>query len=127
MTLAKIARIALVLLAPAAVHAQAAGKTDVTGKWLFSVTTDGGTGTPTLTFTQKGDSITGHYSSQLLGESDFNGTVKGNQIAFSFVLSAQGQSLTVTYAGTVESADTMKGTAEFGGLGSGTFTAKKQP
>ena len=42
------------------------------------------TGTPTVTLKQQGDSITGHYSSQTLGEADLKGTVKDRKINFSF-------------------------------------------
>ncbi len=35
--------------------AQAPSTADVTGKWLLTVETSAGTGTPTLTLTQKGD------------------------------------------------------------------------
>jgi hypothetical protein len=73
------------------------------------------------------DSVTGHYSSQLLGERAIKGIVKDNKITFSFSSEVQGQTFTVTYTGTVESADAMKGTVDLGGASSGTFTAKKQP
>ena len=73
-----------------------------------------------------GDTITGHYSSQVFGETDFKGTVKDAKIYFSFKADVQGTSLVVTYTGTVESNDAMKGTVDLGGMGSGTFTAKKQ-
>ena len=126
MTSFKLALALLFLAAPHAVGAQGAGKTDVSGMWLFSVVTDNGTGTPTVTFAQKGDSITGHYSSQLLGELDFKGTVKDGNVRWTMSLSAEGQALTVTYVGTVEGADAMKGTVDFGGMGSGTFTGKRQ-
>lgn len=101
-----------------------AGKVDVTGTWLFQVETSMGTGTPTITFKQDGEKLTGHYKG-LLGESDLEGTVKGNLITFSFKVSAEGMEGTITYAGTVQK-DTMKGTARFGDLGEGSFTAKRQ-
>jgi hypothetical protein len=34
--------------------------------------------------------------------------------------------LLVTYTGTVESADLLKGSVDLGGMGTGTFTAKRQ-
>lgn len=105
---------------------QAAAKVDLTGKWLFTVTTDAGAGTPTVTFRQSGDSLTGHYSSQAFGEVDFKGTVKDRTIKFSFPASVQGTNLTITYSGTIEGADALKGTVAFGEYGGGTFTAKKQ-
>jgi hypothetical protein len=106
--------------------AQSATKPDVTGKWQFSVTTGAGTGTPTLTLTQKGDSITGHYSSQVLGETEVAGAIKGQSITLRLNVEMQGTPIAVTYNGTVDSADTMKGTVDLGGQANGTFTGKRQ-
>ena len=121
-----MALIGLMVAMPGAGLAQAEKKVDVSGTWVFSVTTDAGTGTPAVTFKQQGDSLTGRYSSQVFGEVDFKGTVKGNQIGFSLAVQIEGQALTVNYTGTVESADSMKGTVDFGGFGGGTFTGKRQ-
>jgi hypothetical protein len=101
-------------------------KVDVTGKWAFTVQTDAGSGTPTVTLKQEGEKLTGHYSSQNLGEADLIGTVKGQEIKFTFNADAQGTALTVTYTGTIESKDSMKGTVDLGGLAQGSFTAKRQ-
>jgi len=106
--------------------AQATPKVDVTGKWQFSVTTGAGTGTPTLTLTQKGDSISGHYSSTVLGEAEIAGAVKGQTITLRINVEVQGTPIVVTYNGTVDSADTMKGSVDLGGQASGTFTGKRQ-
>ena len=115
-----------IALGPATLWAQTAPKIDVTGKWVFNVTTDAGTGTPAVTLKQQGDSVTGHYSSQALGEADLKGTVKDRKIFFSFRIELQGTPLVVTYAGSVESNDAMKGTIDIGGAATGTFTAKRQ-
>jgi hypothetical protein len=117
---------AMAAVLPRTAAAQADAKVDVTGKWLFNVTTSAGTGTPTVTLKQQGDSITGHYSSQTLGEADLKGTVKDRKINFSFGVDIQGTSLTVSYSGTVEGKDAMKGTLDLGGQANGTFTAKRQ-
>jgi hypothetical protein len=114
-----------IALGPATLKAQADAKIDVTGKWIFSVTTDAGTGTPAVTLKQQGDSLTGHYSSQALGEADLKGTVKDRKILFTFRIELQGTPLVVIYAGTVESKDAMKGTVDIGGAATGTFTAKR--
>ena len=106
--------------------AQPSTKVDVTGKWLFTVQTDNGTGTPTVTFKQQGDSLSGHYSSQLLGERELTGAVKDNRITFKFSSEVQGTALTVTYSGTIENKDSMKGSVDLGGFASGSFTAKRQ-
>lgn len=104
----------------------AAQKVDVTGKWVFTVTTAAGSGTPTVTLKQQGDSLTGHYSSPTLGEADLKGTVLDGTITFSFNTEVQGTALVVNYSGTVESKDAIKGAVDIGGQATGTFTAKRQ-
>lgn len=114
----------LTLTAPLARAGQA--KTDITGTWEFEVTTDQGGGTPTVTFKQDGEKLTGHYSSSTLGEADLNGTVKGNEVTFTFDADLQGQTAPVSYKCTIESATTMKGTLSIAGMINGTFTGKKK-
>jgi hypothetical protein len=111
----------LALLASAHISAQA---TDVTGDWTFTVQTDQGGGTPTITFKQDGEKLTGKYVGQL-GSADLTGTVKGNAIKFTFTIDAQGTPAPVTYDGTVEK-NTMKGKLDIGGMINGTFTATKK-
>ena len=101
-------------------------KLDLTGKWLFSVTTDQGTGTPTVTLKQQGDSLSGHYSSQTLGEAALKGTVKQGKITFVINVSAQGSTFRDLH-GAMDGDNAMKGTVDLGGFASGTFTAKRQP
>jgi hypothetical protein len=98
---------------------------DISGTWVFDVVLDAGGGTPTFTFKQTGEKLTGKYAGQL-GESDVVGTVKGNAIEFSFEISGGGEKLKVTYKGTIETALSMKGTADYGGVGKGTWTAAKK-
>jgi hypothetical protein len=115
---------ALLIVAASAVHAQA--KIDITGAWIFNVDT-GTPGTPTVTFKQTGDQLTGHYSSATLGEADFKGTLKGQDITFSFSADAGGQAVDVVYKGTVSSNNDMKGTIDVaGGAVTGTFTGKRK-
>jgi len=101
-------------------------KTDISGTWIFEVQTDAGTGTPTVTLKQDGEKLSGHYSSQTLGEADLTGTVKGNDVTFNFMADLQGNAVPVTYKATIESATSMKGTIDIGGLAGGTFTGKKK-
>jgi len=115
-----------VILAMAVVQMVGAqSKVDVTGKWQLSVDSAAGTGTPTLTFKQEGEKLSGHYSSQTLGEADFTGTVKGTAITFSFSVDAQGTALDVVYTGTIDGANAMKGKVVLGVLGEGTWTGKR--
>jgi hypothetical protein len=103
---------------------QGGSATNVSGEWLFNVQTDQGSGTPTITFKQDGDKLTGKYVGQL-GNADLTGTVKGNAIKFTFTIDAQGQAAPVTYEGTVEK-NTMKGKLDIAGMATGTFTATKK-
>ena len=112
------------MLSATQTNAQAA-KVNVTGKWLFNVETGAGSGTPTMTFTQDGEKLTGKYQGQF-GEADLTGTVKGQDIAFSFNVDAQGTAVNFKYTGTIEDKDALKGKVEIVGLGEGTFTAKRQ-
>jgi hypothetical protein len=113
--------IAVALLVPAHLLAQA---NNVTGDWAFTVETDQGGGTPTITFKQDGETLTGKYVGQL-GSADLSGTVKGNAIHFTFTIDVQGQNAPVTYDGTVEK-NTMKGKLDIGGMVNGTFSATKK-
>ena len=97
--------ILVVVMALLVVSAAAAQqKLNITGKWVFEVQTDAGTGTPTVTFKQDGDKVSGHYSSMTLGEADFTGTLKGQALTFNFNADLQGQAVPVTYTATVDSA-----------------------
>ena len=98
---------------------------DVNGAWALTIDTGQGTATPSVTFKQDGEKLTGSYSSQVFGEQKVTGTVKGNAITFGFTGKMEGQSFTVTYSGTVEK-DTMKGKVVIGDAGEGTFTGKRK-
>ncbi len=100
-------------------------KVDVSGTWLFTVQTDAGTTSPTVTLKQDGEKLTGHYSSEALGEADLTGSVKGRDLKFTFTASVQGTSFQVTYTGTIED-NGLKGTVDLAGMAQGTFTAKRK-
>jgi hypothetical protein len=120
-----IIRIAVILTVALLTSAQLGAQgTNVTGDWAFTVTTDQGSGTPTITFKQDGEKLTGKYEGQL-GAADLTGTVKGNAITFTFTVDVQGQQAPVTYKGTVEK-NTMKGSLDIAGMVNGTFTATKK-
>jgi hypothetical protein len=98
---------------------------DISGTWNFAVETDAGGGNPVFSFKQDGEKLTGTYSG-LFGKADVEGTVRGNQVEFSFRAEAGGQKVKIVYKGAVETASRMKGTVEFGELGKGTWTAEKK-
>jgi len=127
----RFALTALLLVAPLTARAQASptakadtAKIDVTGKWNFNIESPV-QGTPTVTFTVKGDSLKGQYISNALGTHDFVGTVKGRTLNFAFDAESGGQRFTMAFVATVAEAETMSGTIDFSGMANGTFSAKK--
>jgi hypothetical protein len=110
--------------APASTAA-ASDKTDISGAWAFQVESSAGAGSPTFTFKQDGEKLTGQYKGTF-GEAPLTGTIKGNKVDFVIKVEAQGQQMTITYAGTVEKDGSMKGTAELGEVGSATWTGKRK-
>lgn len=98
---------------------------NISGAWSFAVETSQGSGNPTFTFKQEGETLTGTYKGTF-GEAPVKGTVKGSDISFTIKVNVQGQDMEVTYTGKIESATAMKGTAKLGELGDATWTAKKQ-
>jgi len=89
---------------------------DVTGTWQVTVETSQGSGTPTVILEQKGEALTGTFNSQIFGQAKITGTVKGNVIEFGFDGDAGGQTIRVSYKGTIESPTAMKGTAVYAGF-----------
>ncbi len=105
------------LLLPAALAA------DISGAWEFAVETSQGSGSPSFEFKQNGEKLTGTYTG-MFGKAPLTGTVKGEQVEFSFEVSdVDGK---IRYKGTLEGATRMKGEVELGDVGKGTFTAKKK-
>ena len=95
---------------------------DISGTWAAAVVLDAGSGTATFVFQQKGDALSGTYTG-VLGEAKLTGTVKGDKVEWSFDGGPAGK---VSFQGTLDGASKMKGTAEYGQLGKGTFTAEKK-
>jgi hypothetical protein len=107
-------------------NVRAGQKVDVTGAWVFTVTSEAGTTNPAVTLKQDGEKITGHYSSMLFGEADLEGSVKGQTITFIVHAEVQGMKIDLKDDGTLESNTSMKGTLSAGDLGGGTFTAARK-
>lgn len=115
---------AIVIALAGAVEASAQ-TANVAGAWTFTVTTgEAGTTTPSVTLEQDGETLTGHYSSENLGEANLSGSVSGSEITFTFSADAGGQLVDVTYTGTIDEDGEISGTMDIaGGLVTGTFTA----
>jgi hypothetical protein len=100
-------------------------KIDVSGVWTFDIQTSQATGTPTITFKQDGETLTGTYEGEY-GPADISGTLKGQSLRFSYDLQAQGRSVDVVHVGTIDG-NTMKGNISIlGGQVSGTYTATRK-
>jgi hypothetical protein len=92
----------------------------------LTVETDAGTTTPSVVLEQDGADLTGHYSSETLGEADVTGSVTGNEVRFSFSASAQGFDLDVSYTGMLQDDGALSGQISLGDAGGGTFTGKRR-
>jgi hypothetical protein len=100
---------------------------DISGTWQLTVETSQGSGSPTVVFEQKGEQLTGTYNSQIFGEAKLTGTVKGNAVEFGFQADAGGQTIKVSYKGTIQSPTAMKGTAVYEGFdNNATWSAVKK-
>ena len=99
---------------------------DLTGKWAFAVVTENGTGTPAVVLKQEGEKLTGTYESRMMGVRAFTGSVKGDSVTLT--LEANGpEGVTLVFRGVVVDRDNLKGNVDFGGMGSATFTGKREP
>jgi hypothetical protein len=100
---------------------------DITGKWNFEVVfADDRKGTPAFTFKQEGEKLTGTYKGGL-GEAAVTGTIKGEDVNFSFKVSQMDKEITVSFTGKVEDASNMTGTVKATDLlPPGKWTARKQ-
>ena len=64
-------------------------------------------------------------NTQAFGELDIKGTVKGREFSFGFTTSAGGDPFSMTFNGTAESNEALKGSLDMGTMGSGSFTARR--
>jgi hypothetical protein len=83
-----------------------------------------GTSNPTLTLQQAEQKLTGTYAGRM-GEIPIEGSIKGSAITFSAKINAQGQEFVLTFSGTVDQ-DSMKGTVDFGGMGTANWTGARK-
>lgn len=99
-------------------------KVDVTGVWDTLIESPQGTISVTTTFKQEGEKLTGTQASQM-GEVAIEGTITGVDLKFGMTIDMGGQTMSIAFAGKVDGA-TIIGVFDFGGMGTGTWSAKKQ-
>ena len=97
---------------------------DVAGEWEMTSEGRQGPRTQTITIEQDGEKITVTMEGRM-GEMTGEGTLKGNEIEWSFVRETPRGEFTLAYRGTVEG-DTMSGTVAMGDFGEREWTAKKK-
>ena len=110
---------ALLFLLPRTGSAQTADA-DLTGTWKLNVDLGGEGGTATFTLKQEGKDLTGTYQGAL-GKADVTGTLEDGKAEFSFTV----EGVKIIYKGTPDGKE-MKGTCDYGGYASGTFSGKKE-
>lgn len=98
---------------------------DITGTWKLSVETQATKGTPTVTFKQEKEKLTGLYTSESIGKADVTGTIKGKEFSFTvYGLNKAGRRTMIEFNGTVTNqaavAGKVKVTPGFPGTFSGT-------
>jgi hypothetical protein len=125
------------LLFPAAVFAQnppketekpkdaKTDKIDITGVWDTIIESPEGTFNVTTTFKQEGEKVTGTQASQAAGEVAVEGTLTGADLKFGITIDWDGQAMPIAFTGKVEG-DSISGSCDFGGMASGTWSAKRQ-
>ena len=109
------------LLAPAALMAQSKS---IAGTWNATVKTPNGGGAPTLTFVVKGDSVTGTVKRPNGEVVPLRGTIKGNDLTYSYTISNNGQDIATTVKAKVKG-DSLSGTMDFAGQLTGEIKAAR--
>ncbi len=97
---------------------------DITGDWEMTMQTRRGERKRDIHFEQEGEKLTVTWTGRM-GEIKAEGTIKGNEIEWSFTRETQRGDFTMTYKGKVKG-NTMTGTMQMGERGSAEWTAKKK-
>ncbi|MEO6212535.1 MAG: hypothetical protein ABIP65_02800 [Vicinamibacterales bacterium] len=96
---------------------------DITGTWDMSIGTSQGASPATLIVTRDGEKLAATINSPQ-GEAPVEVTLKDKAVALELSIQTPNGAITIVMSGTVDG-DTMKGTADFGGRGSGEWSAKR--
>jgi hypothetical protein len=93
------------------------------GSWNLKIVSPQGTRTPSMTLTQDGSALSGHYQG-MRSDAPIAGTIHGNVFELTVKLEGQGASLVVQYKGTV-TGNTLAGRVMMGQLGEADFTGER--
>ena len=120
-----LAEAVMLVSQPAAAQSKAAQAKSIAGTWKATVTLpNGGGGAPTLTFAVKGDSVSGTVKRPSGEEFPLRGTIKGKDLTYSYSIPGESQPILVTVKAKVMG-DSLSGTMDFAGRGTGQLTAKR--
>lgn len=115
----------LSVLLAAMPFAQTAPASEVFGEWELTTISPVGENTNTVEFKKDGDAVKAIAKSPQ-GERPYDSTaVEGNKVTLVLTVDFQGQPMTITYMGTLAE-NQINGSADFGGLAQGSFSAKKK-
>jgi len=98
---------------------------DIDGKWTASFDTQVGTQNYTYTFKADGEKLTGTAKNNWGENPVEDGTIKGNDIAFTENIDFQGQKITIKYTGKLDG-DQITFTREVGNFATENFVAKRE-
>jgi hypothetical protein len=101
---------------------------DIGGTWTLALTFDKGKDTLVLSVQQKGDEIAGTLSSKAFGERKVTGRAAGDRVTLLVETERHGKPSTTTFAGRLDRAGAMSGTATRSGetAAFGRWTATKK-
>ena len=112
-----------VILASAAVTSLAADNISITGKWKIHQTVMGNASDSDCIFTQKDHDLSGSCTAEQ-GSGKFTGKIDENKVSWTYETEYNGSSLTVKYAGTLDSTGNIAGSVNVEQFGvEGDFTA----
>ena len=95
--------------------------TDLTGTWRMTLEMEVGRATPMLELKQNESKLSGTYTGRY-GSSPVSGEVDGRSLTFSVAM----ETTTLLFRGEVKEDGTLAGTADFGEIGSVTWTAARE-
>ncbi len=114
------AAVAVLLSAPVDGAAQA----DLNGAWDLTIMTDQGDQMLMIHIVQDGGDLTATGDAGEFGTFEWKGTLEGSEVRFQWELDMQGTPLDIVFTGTVAEG-AISGTADFGGMGQGDWSAKR--
>jgi hypothetical protein len=98
---------------------------DATGKWSMTMNSPRGPYTRPLVLKKEGENLTGTLSGLQGEDLAIAGTQKDTAVSLSFTVQTTDGTIPVTMTGT-QDGDAMKGTVDFGGRGSGDWSATRE-